>query len=70
MVFGPGRYDDFCTTVRTATNAEAVIVMVVGGNRGHGFSCQASFAATQMLPDFVEDMAKQIRADMGDKGTS
>lgn len=40
MTFGPGKYDDMCTSVRLKTDAKGVILIVFGGNRGPGFSQQ------------------------------
>ena len=40
-----------------------VIVIVLGGNKGNGFACQADLRTTLLLPDLLEDMARQIRKD-------
>ena len=40
MQHGRGKYDEFVTQVRNATDADLVIVVVLGGTRGHGFSVQ------------------------------
>jgi len=64
MTIGPGKYDDLCTAVREETNAAGVIVIVIGGTRGHGFSCQADLDTTRQLPDLLESLARQIRADV------
>ena len=64
MTMGPGRYDELCTYVREKAKAEGAIVIVVNGDKGSGFSCQADLASTLMLPDLLEMMARQIRADM------
>jgi hypothetical protein len=65
MAAGPGRYDDLCTQVREKADATLVAIIVVGGNRGHGFSCQTNDpAAAAALPDFLEQMASDIRADL------
>lgn len=68
MTIGPGRYDDLCTKVRAETEADAVIVIVVGGKRGHGFSCQSDFATMLALPTMLEELAQQIRKDADDGG--
>lgn len=60
-MIGPGKYDDLCTTVRKKAKARGAIVIVLGGNKGNGFSCQADLASTLMLPDLLETLAKQIR---------
>jgi len=63
MPIGPGKYDDLCTSVREKTGG-SVLLIVVGGERGPGFSCQADLETMKMLPDMLEHVAKQIRQDM------
>jgi hypothetical protein len=64
MALGPGKYDDLCTYVREQSEASAAIVIVVGGNKGPGFSCQITDRRTlYMLPELLEDLARQIRGD-------
>lgn len=43
------------------TGAVAAIVIVVGGNRGSGFSCHGDLKVLQELPRVLEDTARQIR---------
>jgi hypothetical protein len=66
MALGPGKYDDVCTMVTKQVGigekGGGVIVIVLGGNKGSGFSCQADLRTTLLLPDMLEDIAKQIRA--------
>lgn len=59
---GPGKYDDITTLVREVTEAQGVAVIVIGGNRGQGFSVQGSDRFIERLPDVLEDMARSIRA--------
>lgn len=65
MALGPGKYDDVCTMVTEQVGIDVrgggVIVIVFGGNRGNGFSCQADLATTLALPDVLEEVARQIR---------
>ena len=61
MPVGPGIYDDVCTDVRERTKAQGAIVIIVNGDRGGGFSCQADPLTTLRLPDILESMARQIR---------
>lgn len=67
MPIGPGKYDDLCTMVRekvgidVSANGGGVIVIVLGGNKGNGFACQADVQTTLLLPDMLESVAKQIR---------
>lgn len=65
MALGPGRYDAHATAVRTRTDAQLVVVIVVGGAQGSGFSVQAtSREAERALPDVLDTIAQQIRADV------
>ena len=61
---GPGKYDDAATLVRNRTMAHGVVLIVLGGVHGHGFSVQADVNTTRLLPDLLEDVARQIRADL------
>jgi hypothetical protein len=65
MALGPGKYDDVCTMVTKQVGIGAqgggVIVLVMGGNKGSGFSCQADLETTLALPDLLESVARQIR---------
>lgn len=64
MTVGPGKYDDLCTMVREKANADWAIVLIGGGDRGNGFSCQTSDLAVMVsLPDMLESIARQIRRD-------
>lgn len=69
-MIGPGKYDDIVTRVRAETEAEGVILIVIRGNRGEGFSAQ-------MLPDYrwqvpfnLRQIADQIEADLKKEGKS
>jgi hypothetical protein len=61
MASGLGKYDDACTVARLATDAEAVILIVLGGNKGSGFSVQSLGAEmTAKLPALLRSVAAQI----------
>jgi hypothetical protein len=68
MTLGPGRYDDLATLVRECSGMGdgrgGVVVIVVGGNRGNGFSVQADEATILLMADLLEMAAKQMREDM------
>jgi hypothetical protein len=69
MTFGPGKYDDLATMVREAAGVGSkrgggVIVIVVNGERGNGFSVQADLETSMMLPDLLVTVAKQMRKDV------
>jgi hypothetical protein len=72
MALGPGKYDAVCTMVRREVGfsddfiqnaAGGVLVIVIGGNKGNGFSCQADPQTTMHLPDLLENIARQLRED-------
>jgi hypothetical protein len=60
MAFGPGKYDELVTEIRRKAQAAGVLLLVVDGNRGSGFSAQLSLELTLSLPEILRDIAKQI----------
>jgi hypothetical protein len=62
MPIGPGKYDDACTTARIATGARAVVLVVIGGRDGSGFSVQGLGDAPALFPQLLRDMANEIEA--------
>jgi hypothetical protein len=64
MTMGPGKYDDLATVVQAQTQARGVILIVIGGNRGEGFSCQATLEVTLALPAMLRNIADQMEADV------
>lgn len=64
MAMGPGKYDYLARVVREAARAEGVILIVIKGDRGSGFSVQATAEITSHLPDILRDMADQIDGNM------
>jgi hypothetical protein len=63
-MIGPGKYDAECTAAQKATNAAGVILIVVGGDKGPGFSCQATLEVTRILPDMLRQIANQLEIDL------
>jgi hypothetical protein len=64
MPWGPGKYDDLCTTAFDGAKIKGrggVIVIVIDGDRGSGFSVQADIQTLTALPLILEDVAKEIR---------
>jgi len=61
---GPGKYDDLCTKVREETKATGVILVVMDGNRGYGFSVQAPLVIVLGLPQILRDLAGKIEEDI------
>jgi hypothetical protein len=69
-MFGPGKYDDVCTIVRERVGINdntggGVILIVIGGNKGSGFACQADPMVTLALPAMLEHVVHQMRAADG-----
>ena len=63
-MIGPGRYDDEATMVMERVKAQGVILIVVGGSKGEGFACQATFPTMLQLPAMLRSIADQIDADL------
>jgi hypothetical protein len=63
MSNGPGKYDDACTAVRVATQASAIILVVIRGHSGSGFSVQGPPEVVSELPATLRYMADQIERD-------
>lgn len=62
MPLGPGKYDDLCTFVRLKTRADGVILLVLGGENGSGFSVQCiERIAPAQLAEMLEEIAAEIR---------
>jgi hypothetical protein len=69
MPIGPGRYDDACTTARESTGAEGVLLIVVNGKHGHGFSAQLTgeLLLRANVPAMLRDVATQIERSLESK---
>ena len=64
MPLGPGKYDDLCTYVRTQADAAGVLVIILDGNKGDGFSAQLDPRSTLRVPELLRDTANQIEASL------
>jgi predicted glycosyltransferase len=64
MATGPGKYDREATVVREVTDADAVVVIVIGGRQGSGFSVQASLEFAVKLPALLRRIADDIEANI------
>jgi hypothetical protein len=63
MANGPGKYDDVCTCAREATGARTVVLIVLEGREGSGFSVQSNNPPSVMrtlLPNLLREMAADI----------
>jgi hypothetical protein len=64
MATGPGKYDDIATMAMNITQAEGVIVIVLNGNKGYGFSAQFDDPVLMRnVPGMLRSIADQIDAD-------
>ena len=61
MPFGPGKYDAACTEIRERLHATGIILIVIGGEHGNGFSAQLPGYLVLETPEMLESVARQIR---------
>jgi hypothetical protein len=65
MALGPGKYDEIATGAREAAGAQAVILIVLGGVHGSGFSVQAvGEDISTRLPALLRTIADGIESDL------
>lgn len=72
MPFGGGKFGDECTALQGQLDADAVllVVVVLGGPRGHGFSVTVSERALDRLkeiPALLRTVADTIEADIASR---
>ena len=61
---GAGKYDDACTQAHEATQAQSTVLIVVGGEHGHGFSAiSRDIDFEQKIPQVLRDIADAIERD-------
>ena len=63
-MMGPGKYDEEATLVMEKTNAQGVILIVIGGTKGEGFAVQATLQVTLALPSMLRNIADQVEKDL------
>lgn len=56
-MIGPGKYDVLATIARETAMAQAVVLIVLGGKHGNGFSVQSTGEPLWALPDLLEHTA-------------
>lgn len=59
----PGKYNDLCTHVRKASHAAGAIVIVVGGDKGEGFSVQGDLTFMMAIPKMLRRVADEVEND-------
>jgi hypothetical protein len=60
MALGPGKYDAVCTVAREAAEAEGVLLIVLNGKFGSGFSVQAFPETLGPMPLLLRKLADDI----------
>jgi hypothetical protein len=60
---GPGKYDKALSKAIKFAGANQGILIIIDGKDGGGFSVQAELDVVKRIPDMLENLAKQIRAD-------
>jgi hypothetical protein len=63
MTLGAGKYDDELTEARRKCGANSAVLIVIDGKRGPGFACQTTVEHLAGLPEMLEFIAVQLRAD-------
>ena len=62
MAYGPGTYDAEARELYERTQAEGIILLVIGGPRDTGTSVFAPPEILRILPDVLRDLAATIEA--------
>ena len=65
MPLGPGVYDHLATVVRERAHANGVVLIVLEGSKGNGFSVQATVDMTLTLPSILRTVADEIEQSFG-----
>lgn len=63
-MIGKGKYDSEATELRKRVKADAIIVIIINGEKGHGFSCQLPLEIAPKMPLVLRMVADQIEADV------
>lgn len=64
MAEGPGKYDAACVAAMQATGGTTVVIAVLNGNHGSGFSVNSiSRSETAKLPALLRSIADQIEGN-------
>lgn len=61
---GIGKYDDIATELRHKLQAEALMLCVMDGIRGHGFSIQCRPGMAALLPAILRTVADTIEREL------
>ena len=64
MPLGPGKYDELATLVRVVADADGVVLIVLGGCEGSGFSVQGPPEVLGELPALLRLVADGIEQNI------
>ena len=65
MPAGGGKYDELAMSVRQKSSARTVVVLIIDGLLGDGFSCCSSEKEDiRCLPSLLRSMADSIESDV------
>lgn len=59
-----GRYDELAERALDETEATAVVVLVVNGKKGHGFSCSCDPSVAAHLHRSIPDLSRAVADDI------
>lgn len=65
---GPGKYDDLCAHVRQQAKARGVILIVIEGEHGNGFSAQLPAELGGTIPAALVAVAHEMAKDLRQQG--
>jgi len=65
----PGKYDDVCDVAREAvgiTNESGggILLIVIGGNKGNGFSVQCDLRTALTIPGLLRNVADDLEEQL------
>lgn len=63
MPIGPGKYAAVCNRALVDTDADAVILVIIGGKNGAGFDVQGRAGVVVSLPPMLRHMADVIEKE-------
>ena len=63
MPRGGGKYDVEASALRAVTDADGVIIVVLGGNRGSGFSLQILPEHLGAVVTVLEQVVRELRKE-------
>ena len=69
MPEGGGKYDTLATIARQTAEADGIIMLIINGDMGSGFTVQAESHIAKYLPGLLRDMADEIETQMKENPT-